>query len=102
MLKEERIIAEDEFIMHFMEADSFNDTIKEVEAVVDLGCPHDQQMIAVNSVDMYTVIDDYRRGISTESATVNTKYKTVYKKIKSIAIPLPEDSWQRKWLRIRA
>jgi predicted aconitase len=44
MLKEERIIVEDEFFMHVMEADSFNDTIKEVEVVVDLGCPHDQQM----------------------------------------------------------
>jgi hypothetical protein len=35
MLKEDRIIAEDEFIMHVMEADSFNDTIKEVEGVMD-------------------------------------------------------------------
>jgi hypothetical protein len=42
MLKEERIIAEDEFFMHVMDqVDSFNDTIKEVEAAVDLGCPHD-------------------------------------------------------------
>jgi hypothetical protein len=30
-----------------------------------------------------------------ESATVSTKYKTVDKKIKPIAIPLPEDSWKR-------
>ena len=59
MLKEEGIIAEDEFVTHVMEADSFNDTIKEVEAVVDLGCPHDQRMIAVNSIDMYAAIDDY-------------------------------------------
>jgi hypothetical protein len=95
ILKEERIISEDEFIMHVMEADSFNDTIKKVEVVVDLGCPHDQQMIAVNSVDMYTIIDDYRQGILTESATVSTKYKMVDKKIKPISIPLPEDSWQR-------
>jgi hypothetical protein len=42
MVKEETIIAEDEFVMHVMEADSFNDTIKEGEAVVDLGCPPDQ------------------------------------------------------------
>jgi hypothetical protein len=92
MLKEERIIAEDEFLMHVMEADSFNDSIKEVEAVVDLGCLHDQRMIAVNSIDMYAAIDDHRRGILMESATVNTKYKTVDKKIKLVGIPLPEDS----------
>jgi hypothetical protein len=59
MLKEERIIEEDKFVMHVMEAVSFNDTIEEVEAIVELGCPHDQQMIAVNFVDMYIVIDDY-------------------------------------------
>jgi hypothetical protein len=52
-------------------------------------------MIVVNFVDMYTVIDNYRRDISTESTTVSTKYKTVDKKIKPIVIPLPEDSWQR-------
>jgi hypothetical protein len=94
MLKEERIIVEDEFITHVMEADSFNDTIKEV-VVVDLGCRHDQRMIAVNSVDMYTVIDDYHRGILMESAIVSTKYKTMDKKIKLIAIQLPKDSWQK-------
>jgi hypothetical protein len=41
MLKEERIIAEDKLVMHVMEVHSFNDTIKEVEAVMDLGYPHD-------------------------------------------------------------
>jgi hypothetical protein len=94
MLKEKRIIVEDEFVTHVMEADSFNDTIKEVEAIVDLGCLHDQWMIAVNSIDMYVAINDYHRGILMESATVNTKYKTVEKKIKPVAIPLPEDSWR--------
>jgi hypothetical protein len=84
MLKEERIIAEsqDEFFMHVMEGDSSYDTINEVEAVLDLHCPHDHQMIAVNSIDMYTTIGDYRRGILMESAIVNTKYKMMDKKIK--------------------
>jgi hypothetical protein len=94
MLKEERIIVEDEFVTNVMEADSFNDSIKEVEDVVDLGCLHDLRMIAVNSIDMYAVIDDYRCDIPMESATVNTKYKTIDKKIKPVAIPLPEDSWR--------
>jgi hypothetical protein len=58
---------------------------------VDLDCPPDQQMISVNSIDMYTVIDNYHRGILTESATVSTKYKTMDKKIKSIAVSVPED-----------
>ena len=75
MLKEERIIAEDEFVTHVMEADSFNDTIKEVEAVVDLGCLHYQRMIAVNSIDMYAAIDHYRQGILMESTTVNEHFE---------------------------
>jgi hypothetical protein len=66
ILNEERLIAEDEFLTHVIEADSFNDTIKEVEAVGDLGYAHDKWMIAVNSVEMYTIIDDYRHDILTE------------------------------------
>ena len=30
-----------------------------------------------------------------ELVKVNTKYKSVDKKVKPVAIPLPEDSWQR-------
>ena len=52
-------------------------------------------MISVNSVDMYTIIDEYWCGISMKEADINTKYKTVDKKIKPVAIPLPEDSWQK-------
>jgi hypothetical protein len=52
-------------------------------------------MIAVNSIDMYVVMDDYRRDIPMETAAFNTKYKTADKKIKPVAILLPEDSWRR-------
>ena len=45
----------------------------------------------------------YRRGILMEEAEVNTKYKTVDKKIKPVAVLLPEDSWQKmKSLTIQA
>ena len=30
-----------------------------------------------------------------KEAKINTKYKTVDRKIKPVAIPLPEDSWQK-------
>ena len=68
-------------------------TIKDL--LVDLSYPHDQCVISVSSVKTYTIIDEYRRGILMEEAKVNTKYKTVDKKIKLVAVPLPEDSWQK-------
>ena len=52
-------------------------------------------MITVNAINMYTVIDDYHQSLLMESIKINTKYKTVAKKIKPVVIPLPEDSWQK-------
>jgi hypothetical protein len=95
MLKAEDIIAEDEFVTHVMEEASFNDTTCEIEDGVDLGYPRHHRVISVNSIDMYAAIDNYCRGISMELATINTKYKMVDKKIKPVAIQLPEDSWQK-------
>ena len=95
MLKEENIIEEEEFVTHILEEASFNDTIGEIEEVVDLSYLQEQHEISVNSVDMYTIIDEYRCGILMKEVDINTKYKTVDKKIKPVAIPLPEDSWQK-------
>ena len=58
-LKEERIIEEEEFVTHIREEASFNDTIGEIEEVVDLSYPHDQHAISVNSVDLYAIINEY-------------------------------------------
>ena len=38
-------------------------------------------MILVNSIHMYAIIDEYHQGILMEEAEVNTKYKTVDRKI---------------------
>ena len=45
-----------EEIKWVMEKASFNDTIGEMEKVVDLS-PHNQQTIQINSIDMYVVIE---------------------------------------------
>ena len=74
-----------------MEETSFNDTIGEMEKVVDLS-PHNQQTIQINSIDMYVAIDEYNQSIMVEIVKVKTKYKTMDKKVKSVDIPLPEDS----------
>ena len=62
---------------------------------MDLSYLHDHYVISVNSVNMYAIIDEHRRGISMKEADMNTKYKTVDKKIKPVAVPLPEDNWQK-------
>ena len=93
-LREEQIIERDESIKWVMEEASFNDTIGEMEKVVDLS-PHNQQTIQINSIDMYVAIDEYNRSIMVEIVKVKTKYKTMDKKVKSVDIPLPEDSWQK-------
>ena len=58
---------------HILEEASFNDTISEIEEVVELSYPRYQRVISVNSVNMYTIIDEYRRGILMEETEVNTK-----------------------------
>ena len=86
-LKEEGILEEEDNISWVMEEASFNDTIGEIESIVDLS-PHEQHTIQVT-------IDECRRGVMEELVKVNTKYKSVDKKFKPVVIPLPEDSWQR-------
>ena len=93
-LKEQGILEEEDNISWVMEEASFNDTIGEIESIVDLS-PHEQHTIQVNSINMYTAIDECRRGVMEELVKVNTKYKSVDKKVKPVVIPLPEDSWQR-------
>jgi hypothetical protein len=80
---------------HTLEEASFNDTIDEIEDVVDLSCLHDQLVISVNSINRYTVIDEYHQGNLMELAGVNTKYKIVTRKIKPVVVALLEDSWQK-------
>jgi hypothetical protein len=95
MLKEKNIIEEDEFLTHTLEEASFNDTIGDIEDIMDLTFPRDQHVILVNSINMYAVIDKYHRGNLMELIGVNTKYKPVDKKIKPVAVPLLEESWQK-------
>ena len=58
-LKEQGILEEEDNISWVMEEASFNDTIREIESIVDLS-PHEQHTIQVNSINMYTAIDEYR------------------------------------------
>ena len=57
-LREEQIIERDEGVKWVMEEASFNDTISEMEKVVELSPPN-QQTIQINSIKMYVAIDEY-------------------------------------------
>ena len=78
-----------------MKAVSFDDTLGEIERVVEGGLSEDR-VILVNSVEMYEVIADFEReNRAHRTARVDTKYKIVDQKMKPVAAPLPEDSWER-------
>ena len=77
-----------------MEAVSFDDTVGEIETVVEGGLREDR-VIPVSSIDMYEVIADFEKGtLAHQIARVDTKYKTVDQKVKPVAAPLPEGSWE--------
>ena len=45
---------------------------------------------------MYEVIADFERGTRAHRiARVDTKYKTVERKVKPVVAPLPKGSWER-------
>ena len=78
-----------------MAAVSFDDTLGEIERVVEGGLSEDW-VIPVNSVDMYEVIADIEKdNRAHRTAQVDTKYKTVDRKVRLVADPLPEGSLER-------
>ena len=78
-----------------MDAVSFDDTLGEVERVVASGL-HENEVIPVNSVDMYIIIEDLRQLIEEErTVKIQMNYKTVDKKVKLVATPLCDDRWEQ-------
>ena len=78
-----------------MEAVSFNDTLGEIRRVADEGLSEDR-VIPDNTMEMYEVIGDFREMIGSGKTTqVDTKYKTMDRKVRPVAAPLPEGSEER-------
>ena len=78
-----------------MEAVSFDDTLGMLRKVVGEDLNEDRT-IPVCSEEMYEVIADFGRGLESDrTARVCTKYKTVDRKVKPVAAPLPEGSESR-------
>ena len=75
-----------------MEAVSFDNTLGMLREVVGEDLNEDRT-IPVCSEEMYEVIADFSRGLESDrTARVSTKYKTVDRKVRPVAAPLPEDS----------
>ena len=78
-----------------VEAIFFDDTLGMLGEVVreDL---NEDRTIPVCSEEMYEVIADFGRGLESDrTARVSTKYKTVVRKVRPVAAPLPEGSESR-------
>ena len=85
----------DDEISSVVEAVSFDDTLGEIERVADEGLNEDR-VIPVSSVEMYEVIADFGEMIGSDKTTqVDTKYKTVDRKVRPVAAPLREGSEER-------
>jgi hypothetical protein len=78
-----------------VEAVSFDDTIGELWRMLEGGLSEDR-IIPMCSGQTYEVIADFRRGLGLDRAVhVNTKYKTMNRKVRPVATPLPEGSGLR-------
>ena len=75
-----------------MEAVSFDDTLGKLREMFEEGLNEDRT-IPVCSEKMYRVIADFCNGLESDrTGRVDTKYKTVDRKVRSVAAPLPDDS----------
>ena len=94
-LRECRVLGPGEEINGAVEAVYFDDTLGELLEVVGEGLKEDQT-IPVCSEEMYEVIADFNKGLgSDQTAQVDTRYKTVDRKVRPVAAPLPEGSESR-------
>ena len=93
-LREIGIMEKEETINGSMEIISFHDTLGEMERVIESKLQVNRE-ISINSVALYTA-RRIRARCCGDKVEVNTKYKTVDKKVKLVVAPLSEDSWQRE------
>ena len=90
------IIKDDEEIVGVVEEVFYGSTLQRLEELAEENSQGDQ-VIPVESVEMYEIIAKIGPdALHKEEAIVSTKYKTVEKKVKPAARPLPVDSEQKR------
>ena len=99
-LEECGLLEKDEFISGVLDEVSFVDTMDELSAMESSCLQGGNEMVKVSSMDMYDVIQEFE-GMECRSmhcgmdAQVDTKYKTLAKKVKLVALPLPPKSKEK-------
>ena len=90
-LKSYNVLEGEEFFNGVMNQISFSDTMSELEA-----CMFDAKeinVVPVNSIEMYGIIGEFYENVCKGcDAYVHTKYKTIDKKVKPVAMALPKES----------
>jgi hypothetical protein len=82
----------DDEISGAVEAVSFDDIVGKLREVFEEGLSKDRT-VPMCSERVYEVIADFGRGLgSGRTARVDKRYKTVDRKVRSVAAPLPEGS----------
>ena len=80
-------------ILGVLEEVSFADTMAELENIAGVEHYTKSKDVRLHSVEMYELIAEFERALDGAStARVDMKYKIVAKKVKPIAVPLPDDS----------
>ena len=78
-----------------MEAVAFDETLGKLGEMLESGLNEDR-IIPVCSEREYEVIADFEKGLGSDrTARVDTRYKTVDRKVRPVAAPLPEGSGLR-------
>lgn len=99
-LKQCGLLEKDEFISGVLDEVSFVDTMNELSAMESSCLQGGNEMVKVSSMDMYDAIQQFE-GMECKNmhcgmdAQVDTKYKTVAKKVKPVALPLPPESKEK-------
>ena len=87
------VMEPDESISGILEEISFADTMAELEDIVGTRDFNKVVEVKLYSTEMYELIIEFERTLEEVAVVrVDTKYKTVAKKVKPVAAPLPKDS----------
>ncbi|MCO5600640.1 hypothetical protein L7F22_054755 [Adiantum nelumboides] len=84
------VIEPEELITGVLEEVSFADTMADLEDIAESRIEHGEDVVKIHSIDMYEMIAKFQSSFLEDAAKaqVDTKYKTVAKKVKLVVAPL--------------
>lgn len=91
-MKKYRIFDKDKCISEMFEESGFGDTKGELKVLLDLEFEVDDKIVNKQSKEFYNEVKKY---VNRYDMKVETKYKIVDKKVKSMVLPLPLDCEKR-------